>query len=61
VEHANPEGTRPPEYVVGLWAARELRARNARIQKALAEAHAPGNRPAEDQRERQVQEREAEP
>ncbi len=37
MEQVYPEGTRPPEYVV-LWGARELRARNARIQRSLAEA-----------------------
>jgi hypothetical protein len=37
VERAYPAGTRPPEYVVVLWAARELRARNARLQMSVAE------------------------
>ena len=61
MEHVCPEGTRPPEYVVVLWVARELPARNARIQISLAEALSAGKPPPEDQAERQVEDREAEP
>jgi hypothetical protein len=61
VEHASPEGTRPPEYVVALWVAKELRARNARIQMSLAEALSAGKPSPEDQLERQAEDREAGP
>jgi hypothetical protein len=59
MEHANPEGTRPPEYVVVRWVARELRARNARIQMSLAEELTAGKPPPEDQPERYAEDREA--
>lgn len=61
MDRAYPEGTTPPEYVVVLWAAKELPARNARIQMSLTEALSTGKAPPEDQTEHQVEDREAEP